>query len=452
MEDSTARVEIPNLVNQVLDNLDSDDLAALSRLLHGLHPADLATLLGALPLEQRVRAWELVPDALSGDILAEVGHKVRETLIRQMDAEALVGAAEGMEVDDLAVVVEKLPPELGDSLVNALSVDVRDRLVHSLTFDEGTAGRLMTQDVVTARADVSVEVVNRYLRMRKSLPPHTDGLMVVSRDDVYQGKASLEALLTSEPETTVAGILSSQQDVVIANASDDAVAHMFERHDLLSCAVVDEHNKLLGRITVDDVVDIIESKASGAMMHMAGLEEDADLFAPPLNSAKRRAIWLGVNLVTAFLAAWVIGLFEGALSQIVALAVLMPIVASMGGIAGSQTLTLTIRGLALNQIASGNVSWLTRKEIVIGIVNGLLWAMVVAGVTLLWYREWGISIVIAVAIIINLFAASFAGIAIPLMLRRLGADPALSGAVILTTLTDVVGFMSFLGLATLFLL
>lgn len=451
MQEAKTVQESVNLIDQVLLYLAQPNHSELSALLWELHPADLASLLSALPPEQRLQVWDLIPEAHSGDILPEVGPEVRETLVREMDAQELVDAAQAMQVNDLADFVEELPQELGSALIDALSTEVRDRLEHSLNFDEGTAGRLMSVDVVTARSDVSVEVVNRYLRMRKSLPPHTDGLMVVTRDDVFQGKVSLEALLTNDAETTVAEILTGTQESVNAEASTDEVASLFERHDLISCAVLDNEGRLLGRITIDDVVDIIESKANESMMRMAGLEEQADLFAPALISAKRRAVWLGINLLTAFLAAWVIGLFEATLAEMVALAVLMPVVASMGGIAGSQTLTLTIRGLALNHIAAGNVGWLTRKEIIIGIVNGLLWAIVVAAVTLLWFGEIGIALVIAVAIIVNLLAASFAGIAIPLTLKRMGLDPALSGAVILTTVTDVVGFISFLGLATLLL-
>lgn len=451
MEQGTM-IEPTSLLDEVFQLLQRADYSALEKVLIDQHPADLARLLESLPHEPRSTVWNLIHEEFSADILSEVGQEVRETLIREMDAEELVDAAHAMDSDDLANVVTDLPDHLGEALKNALSEEVRDRLETSLTFDEETAGRLMTQDAVTARADVTVGVVTRYLRIRGALPANTDSLMVVDRNGTYQGKVSLEALLTNPGETLLIELVTGQNDALNGNATEDEVAVFFEGYDLVSCAVLDDDNKLLGRITIDDVVDIIDSRSSEAMMQMAGLEEDTDLFAPPLKSAKGRTIWLGINLMTAFLAAWVIGLFEGALSQMVALAVLMPIVASMGGIAGSQTLTLTIRGLALNQIGPSNKGWLARKEIVIGLINGIVWAAVVATLAMLWFKNTGISLVIGAAIVINLLIAAVSGVVIPLFLKKMGIDPALSGAVILTTVTDVVGFMSFLGLASLFLL
>ncbi len=452
MQAEVAAVAEESLLDRVLGLLASNDEDGLEQLLARQHPADIANVLEALPRGTRSRVWHLVPAGKDGDVLASVNLEVRHTLIRDMEAGELIAAAEVMDSDDLTEVIGELPPEVGDALKSALSHEIRHRLETSLTFEEGTAGRLMSLDVVTVRADVTVEVVHRYLRWRKSLPPNTDGLMVVNREGRYLGKVAVADLLTSDLDDIVGELMTVQEDSVLATASQDEVADLFERHDLVSAAVVAEDGRLLGRITIDDVVDLIRDRADQALLNMAGLTEDEDLFAPAIASAGRRAVWLGINLLTAFLASWVIGLFEHTLSQIVALAILMPIVASMGGIAGSQTLTLTIRGLALRQIVDANVFWLMRKEILIGLANGVLWALVVAAVALFWFKDWGIGATIAAAIVINLIAAALAGITIPLLLVRAGIDPAISAAVILTTVTDVVGFMSFLGLATLFLI
>jgi magnesium transporter len=302
------------------------------------------------------------------------------------------------------------------------------------------------------RQDVTLAVVLRYLRRRTGLPSHTDALMVIAEDGTYLGSLPIADVVTGDPDAPVERVMKPMADWVRAEATEHELAMLFERRDLISVAVIDQNNRLLGRITVDDVVDIIRAEADAAMLHHAGLSEDEDLFAPMLPSMQRRALWLGINLVTVFLASWVIGLFEHAIGKFVALAVLMPVVASMGGIAGSQTLTLTIRGLALDQIASGNVRWLFNKEFAIGLLNGLIWAVVVSVITDVWFHQRGIALVIGAAMIINLMAAAVCGVVIPLVLKRFGIDPALSGAVILTTVTDVIGFMSFLGLATLFLM
>ncbi|MDJ0872010.1 MAG: magnesium transporter, partial [Gammaproteobacteria bacterium] len=331
-------------------------------------------------------------------------------------------------------------------------LEVRERVEEVLAYPEGTVGRIMHPEVAVIRPDVSLDVVLRYLRQRKSLRRQTDGLMVIDRDNNYLGKLSYTALLTSDPAMTVSEVMLPEADSVRADTPETDLAILFERRDLVSVAVLDDGDKLVGVVTADDVLDIVREQADQQILNMAGLEEEEDLFAPVLPSAKRRAVWLGINLITAFLAAWVIGLFEATIDKIVALAVLMPIVASMGGIAGSQTLTLAIRGLALGQISSANTRWLAFKEIGVGMLNGVFWAVVVGAIAFVWFGSVGIGLVISAAMVLNLLAAALSGVAIPLILDRLGIDPALSGAVVLTTVTDVVGFMSFLGLATLFLL
>jgi magnesium transporter len=440
------------MVELALRDLAEGNIEQLRDALTELHPAELAALLEGMPPEQRRAAWELVPEELRGEALAYVHDEARATLIGAMDHTELVVAAEQMEEQDLAEVLDELPVDLTESILAALDEDHRQRVEAVLSYPEGTAGRLMSTDVISVRSDVTLAVVLRWLRRHQQLPPHTDALMVLADEGRYVGKLDVADVVTGDPDLLVQSVMQPEAETVRAGAAVREVAALFERRDLISVAVLDDDDRLLGRITVDDVVDIIREEADRTLLARAGLEEEADLFAPVLQSAKRRAVWLGINLVTVFVAAWVIGLFEEALDKIVALAVLMPVVASMGGIAGSQTLTLTIRGLALNQIAQSNVRWLTRKEVTVGILNGIAWALVVAVVAYLWFQNTGIAAIIAAAMVLNLLAAALSGIAIPLLLHRMGIDPALSGAVILTTVTDVVGFLSFLGLASLFLI
>jgi magnesium transporter len=311
---------------------------------------------------------------------------------------------------------------------------------------------MMNVDAITVRADVSLDVVLRYLRLRGEIPDLTDSLVVVNRYDKYLGMLPLTTLLTSDPDITVAEVMDREIEGIRADLIDVEVAKIFQDRDLISAPVVDTNGKLLGRITIDDVVDVIRDDADHSLMSMAGLDEEDDIFAPVIPSAARRAVWLGINLITAFLASWVISLFDATLEKIVALAVLMPIVASMGGIAGSQTLTLVIRGMALGKIGKTNARWLMFKELAVGGLNGVLWALVVALIAMAWFQSTEIGLIIGAALIINLVCAALAGFSIPLMLNRFGIDPALAGSVLMTTVTDVVGFMAFLGLGTLFLL
>lgn len=434
------------------EHLDEEDTDAIRTFLTGLHPAELGALLESLPPGERRQVWELLPDELCGDALSYMGEEARAPLLKRLDEARLLSTAESMEPTDLAYMLDELPGDLGDTLMESLNHDLRRQLETALSYPEDSAGRITLNDAIRVRSDITLEVVLRYLRRHSTLPPHTDALMVVDDEGLYQGKLPLAAVLTNQPEVLVSEVMEPEADRVPVTMPDSEVALLFERRELVSVAVIDEAGLLVGRITIDEVIDIIRYNANHALMQMAGLQDDEDLFAPVWTSSRRRALWLGINLVTAFLAAWVIGLFEGTLEKIVALAVLMPIVASMGGIAGSQTLTLTIRGLALGQVGPTNIPWLSRKEIGVGLLNGLLWALVVGGVALAWFGDMGIAVVIAAAILINLLAAAMSGIAIPLLLNRFGADPALSGAVVLTTVTDVVGFLSFLGLATWFLL
>jgi magnesium transporter len=337
--------------------------------------------------------------------------------------------------------------------LSSLDEQRRERLEMALSYPEDSAGGLMSPDVVTVRPEVTLDVVQRYLGRRKdALPELTDNLIVVNRQGRYLGVLYLSDLLTNDPDDSVAEVMTLAVQPIPADARARDVANRFEQLDLISAPVTDPEGRVLGRITVDDVVDVIREEADHQFLGHAGLSEGEDMFAPVLLSARRRAVWLGINLMTAFLAAWVIGLFEATIEKVVALAVLMPVVASMGGIAGTQTLTLAIRGIALGQLSSKNIRWLVSKEMAVAVLNGMLWALVVATIALLWFGSTSIALIIAAAIVLNVLAAAFSGALLPLLLDRFGVDPALAGGVILTTVTDVVGFLSFLGLATLFLL
>lgn len=450
--ESTSNETLTLLLDQVFTLLKEKDYTQLQTLLNQAHPGQLADILEAMPPVARQQLWDLILESQKSEILTLVNDEVRNSLIVEMPDEELVAAASQMDTNDLVDIIVELPEEVRESLEKNLSDEILEHLETNLSFEEGTAGRLMSQDVITVRNDVTLAVVLRYLQLHDDLPEYTDGLMVIDRNGYYQGKLLLNKVLTHDAEALVKDVMTTQYKPILATTDEHEIAHFFEQYHFVSAPVVDENNLLLGRITMDDVIYILREESDHTLMGRDGLDEDVDLFAPAISSAKRRAIWLGINLITAFLAAWVISIYSETLEKIVALAVLMPIVASMGGIAGSQTLTLTIRGLALNQITTGNSLWLARKEILVGIINGLLWALVVAGITWLWFQDTEISLIIAVAIIINLVTAAASGIAIPLILQRLGIDPALSGAVILTTVTDVIGFISFLGLATSFLL
>jgi magnesium transporter len=451
MQELNTSTVLNTMRDDVFDAIEKRDAVFLKTIINQLHPGELADLLESMPPKARSFFWENVPSELDADILAEVQDEVRATLITDMNHAEIISAAATMEVDDLAEVIEDLPGDMRSAVEDSLSESIREKLETNLSFEENTAGRLMSTDVVTIRPDVKLETVIRYLRRRGSLPEHTSGFFIIDREGRYLGKLTIEALVTHNDEELVEDVMQPDSHCLEATTTVHEVAQMFERYSLISAAVVDQ-GKLLGRITIDDVLDIIRDKADHALMRGVGLDESEDLFAPVSFSAKKRTIWLAINLVTAFLAAWVIGIFETTIDKIVALAILMPIVASMGGIAGSQTLTITIRGLSLNLITGPNIFWLARKEFAIGVINGFIWAIVIALLAWGWFGDIGIGLVIGTAIIINLIVAAISGIAIPLVLNRLGIDPAVSGAVVLTTVTDVVGFMSFLGLASIYLI
>jgi len=432
--------------------LESGRHGPVRRLVNTLSPAEIGNLLESLPPAKREIVWGLVDPEDDGEVLVHVGDEVRESLLAGMDPEEIVAAAESLDIDDLAELVDDLPGTVIDEVLKSMDRENRERLEQALSYPEDTAGRLMNPDVITVRTDVTVDVVLRYLRLRGELPDNTDHLFVVSRRHQYLGRLSLATLVTADPSTPINELIDGEQPAIHVSTTSADVATQFENYDWVSAPVVDDNNILMGRITIDDVVDIIREQAEHQALGAAGLDEDEDLFSPVPRAARRRALWLGINLLTAFLASWVIGRFEATLEQIVALAVLMPIVASMGGIAGTQTLTLMVRGLALGQVGSSNASALLMKELLVGVLNGLMWAIVVGLASWAWFQDPGIGVVIAAAMVINLIAAALAGVLIPLILKRMAIDPALAGGVVLTTVTDVIGFLAFLGLATLVLL
>lgn len=432
--------------------LDTGALRQVRQLVNELKPAEIAGLLESLPLAQRNIVWEMVAPEDDGDVLVELNEDVRNSLISGMDSDELVAAAANLDLDDLADLLAELPEAVNRQVLRSLDLSDRLRLQAVLKYDVDSAGGLMDPDTVTVRGDVTVEVVLRYLRMRRELPAGTDALFVVSRAGAYRGCLFLTKLITSDPDQTVGQIMDTDIPAISATTDAAQVATLFENYDLVSAAVVDEHGKLVGRITVDDVVDVIREEASHSVLSMAGLDEDDDMFAPVAVSARRRSVWLGVNLATAFLAAWVAGLFEATLAQVVMLAILMPVVPSMGGIAGNQTLILITRGIALGQVERSNARWLLTKEFGVALYNAAGWAIVVALVTMWWFDAWRIGLVIGLALAVNLLCAAVAGFAIPLTLKKLHIDPALAGGVVLTTITDVVGLVAFLGFGTMLLL
>jgi magnesium transporter len=426
-------------------------LRTAQRMVHSLHPAEIAQLLESLPPAQREVVWEFVEPEVEGEVLVELSDNVRAGLIREMEPEELAAATENLEVDDLADLVADLPENVTLQLLKSMDLSDRERLNRVLAWPEDSAGGLMNTDTVSVRADATVEVVLRYLRMRGELPERTDSLFIVDRRNRYLGAVPLARLLTAEPERSVADHLDPESPRIAPELPAHEVARLFQDRDLVSAAVVDTEGQLLGRITVDDVVDVIREEAAHSVMSMAGLHDEEDVFAGVIVSTRRRLLWLGINLVTAFMAAAVVRPFEGTIEKVAALAALMPIVASMGGIAGTQTVTLIIRGLALGQVQWANARWLLFKEIAVGVVNGIIWAVVVAAVTISWFGTWRIAAIIGAAMVINLLVAAIVGVVVPLTLRRLKIDPALSAGVILTTFTDCIGFATLLGLGTLFL-
>ncbi|BBB30722.1 magnesium transporter [Neptunomonas japonica] len=418
---------------------------------NSLRPAEVAHLLEQSPPKEREILWNLIHTDNEGKVLQYLADDIQADILSKMDTDRVLAITESLDTDDVADVLQQLPERVTRELLKIMDQQNRERLEVVLAYPEDTAGGLMNTDTVTIRPDITVETVLRYIRRHNEIPEMTDSLFVVSRrKESYIGILPLTKLLVSDPNITVREIMNTDIKPIPAEMPDDEVASLFAKHDLVSAPVVNKKGKLLGRITIDDVVDVIREDADHSMMSMAGLDDDEDTFAPLMKTTRRRAVWLGINLITALTASAVIGIFQNTIDKVVALAVLMPIVASMGGIAGSQTLTLMIRGQALGHVERSNAGWLLNRELLVGGLNGVLWALVVSAVSIYWFEDTTIGLVIGLAIIINLIAGALAGTVLPLALKSWGIDPALAGSVLLTTITDVVGFFAFLGLATYF--
>ncbi|MCB1688159.1 MAG: magnesium transporter [Halioglobus sp.] len=437
-------------LNRISAALESGTFVDVRRMLNGLSPPDIAHLIESSPPRFRHILWQMVDAEREGEVLGELGDDLQAQFLRAMNAAEVIQLTERLEDDDIADILQQLPGHIMREVLNAMDHQDRARLERVVHYPEDVAGGLMNTDTITIRAALTLDVVLRYLRRHSEIPKMTDNLIVVNRSDRYIGMLPLRTLLVSDPATSVREMMVTDIEAINVKTPDTEVARLFERNDWVSAPVVDDNGTLLGRITIDDVVDVIREDADRSLMSMAGLDEDADTFAPFIRAAPGRAVWLGINLVTAFIAASVINLFQGTIEKVVALAVLMPIVASMGGIAGTQTLTLVVRGIAMGQVGRSNQAWLINRELQIGLVNGLLWAAVVAIAASIWFDDWTIGWIIAAAMVINLVTAALAGAVLPLFMTRIKIDPALAGGVVLTTVTDVVGFVSFLGLATLY--
>ena len=430
----------------------SHDYSRLQRKLDTLHPADVADILEALPLDQRLQVWDLVKAERDGDILLEVSDAVRQSLIADMDSEELLAAAEQLDTDELADLAPDLPKDVLQELLYSLDTQNRARLQSALSYSEDTVGAIMDFDIVTIREDVTLEVALRYMRRIGSLPDHTDKLFVVDRDDILRGVLPLTKLVVSDLDATVTDVMA--EDTVTFHPEDiaDEAAKAFERYDLVTVPVVDANNKLVGRITVDAVMDYIREETESDMLSLAGLREEEDFFASVCKSVQNRWAWLAINLVTALVASRVIGVFEGSIEKIVALAALMPIVAGIGGNSGNQTTTMIVRGLALGQVASHNMSSLITKELGVALLNGLIWGGVLALIAYALYGNYQLGLVMMAAMTLNLMLAAMMGVVIPLYMNKFGRDPAVGSSVLITAVTDSGGFLIFLGLATIFLL
>jgi magnesium transporter len=428
------------------------NLVELQSRLDMLHSADIAYILESLPLDQRLVVWERVKAERDGDILLEVSDAVRHSLIAEMDSDELLAAAEQLDTDEIADLAPDLPQDVFQELLESLDSQNRERLQSALSYPEDAVGALMDFDIVTIRGDITLDVVLRYLRRLGKLPDHTDKLFIVDRDDALCGVLPLKRLLVHDPDDLVSDVMAD--DAVIFRADDKAseAAAAFERYDLVTAPVVDVANKLVGRLTVDEVMDFIREESESEMLSMAGLREEEDLFASAWKSMQNRWTWLAINLVTAFIASRVIGLFEGSIEKIVALAALMPIVAGIGGNSGNQTTTMIVRGLALGQISAHNMKGLLYKELGVSLLNGLVWGGVLGIAAFMLYQNVKLGLVMTAAMTLNLLLAAVMGVLIPLVMVRTGRDPAVGSSVMITAVTDSGGFFIFLGLATLFLI
>ena len=443
-------VESKNNLETIIDESSNLSLNQIRRLLNKMSSSEIAHALESSPPKQRNLLFSLLKTEEEGDVLFELGEEIQQDLISSISNEELTEAVKELELDEIVDILQNLPEERMKKILSGMSQIDRKRIEVGLTFPENTAGGLLNTDVISVRPENSIEVVTTYLRGQKKLPENTDKIFVVNNENEYLGELTISNIITSNPSMVVREIMETSSMPLNVNMVDKDVATTFERNDLISSAVVDDNGKLIGRITIDDVVDVIREDADQNLLGMAGVAEDT--FAPPGRAAKSRVFWLSMNLVTAFIAASAINLFQDALDKIVYLAVLMPIVASMGGVAATQTLTIVLRGLTLEQINTSNIRWLFKRELAVSIINGIVLSILVGTSTYLWFQDKMLAVLISCALVINLVSSVIAGILVPLILRKFNQDPAIGGSVVVTTFTDVIGFVSFLGLATLYLI
>ena len=445
-------------LGKLISDLERDQITSIQQTLTSLHPSEIARLLESLTPGKRKIIWQLVDQDDEGDVLKELVEDVRQNLIGEMDATELIAATQDMELDDLADLLVDLPETVTEQVITALDRQDQIRLESVMSYDEDTAGGLTNPRIISVRRGITIEVLMRYLKRLNKLPEHTNYIYIVNKNDEYLGALKLVDLFLEDKNKPIETIMDESVKAMLADVDVKQVAMDFQNLDLISIPVIDEKNRLLGQITVDDVVDVIQDQVNSEIFNMAGLDDEDDIFAPVILSTKRRAVWLGMNLITAFVVAGAIGLFQEILQQIVILAVLMPIVASMGGVAGNQTLILVIRGIAMGKIQRSNARKLLVKEGSVALLNGFIWSIVVSVLTVVLFLDadfqnyWKIGIIVGAAMLLNIFASAIAGVAIPFLLKKMGIDPALAGGVLMVTLTDVLGFITFLGLATLFLL
>ena len=439
-----------NSLEAILDDSSNLSLNQIRTLLNKMSPSEIAHALESSPPKQRKLFFSLLETNEEGDVLADLGEEIQQELVSNISNEELAEAVKELEPDETVDILQNLPEDRMNTILSKMSYRDRKRIEIGLTYPENTAGGLLNTDVISVRPSHSIEVVINYLRDQEELPDNTDKIFVVNKEDEYIGEIAISKIITCKPNLTVREIMSTSSNPILVSQDDKEVATIFERNDIISSAVIDESGKLIGRITIDDVLDVIREDADQNFLGMAGVAEDT--FAPPGRAARSRVFWLSMNLLTAFIASMTINIFKDVLDQIVYLAILMPIVASMGGVAATQTLTIVLRGLTLEQINSSNLRWLFKRELAVSILNGLVLSILVGLVTYFWFHEITLALLISFALIINLVSSVIAGVVVPIILRRLNQDPAISGSVVVTTVTDVIGFLSFLGLATVFLI
>ena len=443
-------IEQENNLNQLLESSSELSQDEIRSLLKKLSSSEIAHALESSPPKQRKLFFSLLETNEEGDVLVDLGEEIQQELVSNISNEELAEAVKELEPDETVDILQNLPEDRMNTILSKMSYRDRKRIEIGLTYPENTAGGLLNTDVISVRPSHSIEVVINYLRDQEELPDNTDKIFVVNKEDEYIGEIAISKIITCKPNLTVREIMSTSSNPILVSQDDKEVATKFERNDIISSAVIDESGKLIGRITIDDVLDVIREDADQNFLGMAGVAEDT--FAPPGRAARSRVFWLSMNLLTAFIASMTINIFKDVLDQIVYLAILMPIVASMGGVAATQTLTIVLRGLTLEQINSSNLRWLFKRELAVSILNGLVLSILVGLVTYFWFHEITLALLISFALIINLVSSVIAGVFVPIILRKLNQDPAISGSVVVTTVTDVIGFLSFLGLATVFLI